>query len=386
MGKLLDIIRGLHKPGRPFCTAVVVAAGRSERMGQDKLLLPLGNRPVLEHTLRAVNAAERVDEIILVTREDLMMPLADLCKKCGLQKPVKVVRGGETRPESVLAGALAADSRAEFIAVQDGARPLITPELFDAVAESAQITNASALYTGAGNSVRRADAPGVPGGAFKSRPAIGHYLRGEYHRRLRRCRAAGQAGAAGARRWGEYQDHPAPGPHCGGGDSEEAGGEGMTNLRIGHGYDVHRLAAGRKLILGGVDIPYEKGLEGHSDADVLVHAVMDALLGAAGLEDIGCLFPDSSEEFRGISSLVLLERVAGELKKRSVTVVNIDATILAQAPKLAPYRARMRRNIAGALGIDTEQVGVKATTEEGLGFTGDGSGMAAHAVALVERR
>ena len=101
----------------------------------------------------------------------------------------------------------------------------------------------------------------------------------------------------------------------------------MTNLRIGHGYDVHRLAAGRKLILGGVDIPYEKGLDGHSDADVLVHAVMDALLGAAGLEDIGCLFPDSSEEFRGISSLVLLQRVAGELKKRSVTVVNIDATI-----------------------------------------------------------
>ena len=173
----------------------------------------------------------------------------------------------------------------------------------------------------------------------KGRRAIGHYLRGEYYRRLRRCRAAGQAGAAGARRWGEHQDHPAPGPHCGGGDSEEAGGEGMTNLRIGHGYDVHRLAAGRKLILGGVDIPYEKGLEGHSDADVLVHAVMDALLGAAGLEDIGCLFPDSCEEFRGISSLVLLERVAGELKKRSITVVNIDATILAQAPKLAPYRS-----------------------------------------------
>ena len=144
----------------------------------------------------------------------------------------------------------------------------------------------------------------------------------------------------------------------------------MTNLRIGHGYDVHRLAAGRRLILGGVDIPWE----------------MDALLGAAGLEDIGSLFPDSSEEFRGISSLVLLERVAGELAKRSITVVNVDATVLAQAPKLAPYRAQMRANIAGALGIETEQVGVKATTEEHLGFTGDGSGMAAHAVALVERR
>ena len=160
----------------------------------------------------------------------------------------------------------------------------------------------------------------------------------------------------------------------------------MTNLRIGHGYDVHRLMAGRRLILGGVDIPWEKGLEGHSDADVLVHAVMDALLGAAGLEDIGSLFPDNSEEFRGISSLVLLKRVAGELAKRSITVVNVDATVLAQAPKLAPYRAQMRANIAGALGIETEQVGVKATTEEHLGFTGDGSGMAAHAVALVERR
>ena len=159
----------------------------------------------------------------------------------------------------------------------------------------------------------------------------------------------------------------------------------MTNLRIGHGYDVHRLVAGRKLILGGVDIPYEKGLEGHSDADVLVHAVMDALLGAAGLEDIGCLFPDSSEEFRGISSLVLLERVAGELKKRSVTVVNIDATLLAQAPKVGPYRREMEEKLAEALGVAAEQVNVKATTEEGLGFTGDGSGMAAHAGVLLEK-
>ena len=159
----------------------------------------------------------------------------------------------------------------------------------------------------------------------------------------------------------------------------------MTNLRIGHGYDVHRLAAGRKLILGGVDIPWDKGLDGHSDADVLAHAVMDALLGAAGLEDIGCLFPDTDASLAGISSMLLLEKVAGELEKRRVQIVNIDATILAQAPKLAPYRRQMRENIARALGIDPDRVGVKATTEERLGFTGDGSGMAAHAVALVER-
>lgn len=159
----------------------------------------------------------------------------------------------------------------------------------------------------------------------------------------------------------------------------------MTNLRIGHGYDVHRLAAGRKLILGGVDIPWDKGLDGHSDADVLAHAVMDALLGAAGLEDIGCLFPDTDASLAGISSMLLLEKVAGELEGRRVQIVNIDATILAQAPKLAPYRRQMRENIARALGIDPDRVGVKATTEERLGFTGDGSGMAAHAVALVER-
>ena len=151
----------------------------------------------------------------------------------------------------------------------------------------------------------------------------------------------------------------------------------MTDLRIGHGYDVHRLTEGRKLILGGVEIPYEKGLLGHSDADVLVHAVMDALTGAARLGDIGKLFPDTDPAYAGISSLKLLTETGR-------AVVNIDATLLAQAPKVGPYRQQMAENIAMALHIDPERVNVKATTEEGLGFTGDGSGMAAHAVALIE--
>ena len=159
----------------------------------------------------------------------------------------------------------------------------------------------------------------------------------------------------------------------------------MTNLRIGHGYDVHRLVEGRPLILGGVTVPYEKGLLGHSDADVLTHAVMDALLGAAGLPDIGNLFPDNDKAFLNISSILLLQRVAEKLAEAKVQVVNIDATLIAQAPKIAPYRMTMRQNIADALGISLEQVGVKATTEEHLGFTGDGSGMAAHAVVLVEK-
>lgn len=158
----------------------------------------------------------------------------------------------------------------------------------------------------------------------------------------------------------------------------------MTNLRIGHGYDVHRLVQGRRLVLGGVDIPWERGLDGHSDADVLVHAVMDALLGAAGLEDIGCLFPDGDDAYLGISSILLLQRVSALLKERGITVVNVDATLLAQRPKLAPYRQVMRENIARALDIPAKRVGVKATTEEHLGFTGEELGMAAHAVALVE--
>ena len=156
-------------------------------------------------------------------------------------------------------------------------------------------------------------------------------------------------------------------------------------MRIGHGYDVHRLTEGRKLILGGVEIPWEKGLLGHSDADVLVHAVMDALTGAARLGDIGKLFPDTDPRYAGISSLKLLREVGRLMGEKGYTVVNIDATLIAQAPKVGPYRAQMEAGIAAALGVEPEQVNVKATTEEGLGFTGEGAGMAAHAVALVEK-
>lgn len=155
-------------------------------------------------------------------------------------------------------------------------------------------------------------------------------------------------------------------------------------MRIGHGYDVHRLVTGRKLILGGVEVPYEKGLLGHSDADVLVHAVMDALLGAAALGDIGKLFPDSDPAYEGADSLLLLRRVIETLTEHGCTVGNVDATVLAQRPKLAPHIPAMRENLAAAMGIAPDRVSVKATTEEGLGFTGAGEGIAAHAVVLIE--
>lgn len=157
----------------------------------------------------------------------------------------------------------------------------------------------------------------------------------------------------------------------------------MKIPRIGHGYDVHRLTEGRKLILGGVDIPYEKGLLGHSDADVLAHAISDALLGAAALGDIGHLFPDNDDRFLGSDSMVLLSEVCRVVRDAGYEIGNIDSTVLAQAPKLAPHIAAMRANIAKACGVTISQISVKATTEEKLGFTGSGEGMAAHAVALI---
>ncbi len=154
-------------------------------------------------------------------------------------------------------------------------------------------------------------------------------------------------------------------------------------MRIGHGYDVHRLVEGRKLILGGVEIEHEKGLLGHSDADVLLHAISDSLLGAAALGDIGKLFPDNDPAYLGADSLVLLRKVAEHLKENGFSVLNVDATVIAQAPKLAPHIQNMRENIAKAIDVDVSCVSVKATTEEKLGFTGEKLGIAAHAVCLI---
>ena len=157
------------------------------------------------------------------------------------------------------------------------------------------------------------------------------------------------------------------------------------NFRIGHGYDVHRLVEGRDLILGGVNIPWKLGLLGHSDADVLAHAIMDAILGAAAMGDIGILFPDNDPTFKGADSLLLLREVMRRVREEGWEVVNIDATVLAQAPKLSPHKLKMRENLAAAAGLDVSQVSVKATTEEGLGWTGSSEGMAVHAIALLTK-
>lgn len=405
MGKLLDKLRRVQAGGRPFCTMIVPAAGSSARMGGgDKLMMELEGVPVLVRTLRALDAAQLVDEIIIATREDRLLEVADLCCRCGLRKPVRVVQGGENRTQSVLAAACEADAKAQFIAVHDGARPLVLPGDVDAVIRFACQTHAAAPALPVTDTVKTADETGRVTGTPDRSTLFAVQTPQVFQADVLKAALQSAAEAklpltddcAAVERLGK-QVYLLPGnPEnikitrpldlaVAAAILRQRGAERMTNLRIGHGYDVHRLVPGRPLILGGVHVDYDRGLDGHSDADVLVHAVMDALLGAAGLADIGTLFPDSDAALLNVSSILLLERVAQKLAESRVQVVNIDATLIAQAPKIAPYRAQMRRNIARALGIDPEQVGVKATTEEHLGFTGDGSGMAAHAVALVER-
>ena len=401
--KLFDRLGRLRDRRRPYCTMIVPAAGESRRMGGgNKLLLPLEGEPVLAHTLRAIDAATLVDEIILATRTECLAEMAELCRRCGLQKPVRVVVGGETRTHSVLAAALEANEKARLIAVHDGARPLIRPEQIDELIRFGERTYAAAPAVPVTDTVKRAEPSTGRVLETPDRAALfavqtpqvfqAELLKAALQSAVNAevtltddCSAVERLGLSHRRGSGEHQNHYAAGPASGGGHSGREEETGMTGLRVGHGYDVHRLAQGRPLILGGVTIPWEKGLDGHSDADVLTHAVMDALLGAAGMDDIGRLFPDCDNAFLNISSLTLLERVMKALTEQGWQVVNIDATLVAQAPKIAPYRQEMRCALARTLGIQPEQVNVKATTEEHLGFTGEGLGISAHAVALIQR-
>lgn len=387
------------------CSAVVPAAGSSTRMeGQDKLLLPLEEQPVLLHTLRALELCPYLAEIIVVTREDLIVPIGQLCRDAGLSKVRKVIVGGATRTHSVLAGLGELPSGAELVAIHDGARPLVSQEVLETVIFRAAECGAAAPAVPVKDTIKQAkggDGKTVPEGCMventPDRSTLYAVQTPQCFDRAAYLAALDELDEASARLvtddcslfeltgrpvelvQGDYanikittrEDLP----------RAENGGKKM---RIGHGYDVHRLVEGRKLILGGVEVPYEKGLLGHSDADVLAHAVMDAVLGAAALGDIGQHFPDTAEEYAGADSLMLARRVAEIMTGHGWRIENIDATILCQRPKLAPHIPAMRAKLAEAFGMPVDAVSVKATTEEHLGFTGEGLGIAAHAVALIE--
>ena len=381
-------------------SAVLVAAGSSTRMGFDKLSFDLGGETVLHRSIRAFEQDPLVTEIVLVAGKNRAF-VEQQAADC--TKPVQIVTGGTTRAESAKNGVLAAAG--ELVAVHDAARPFASQAVITAALEAAARCGAAAPAVPVKDTIKaaaRGNGKTVPDACLVYTTPDRSTLyavqtpqcfdRAEYLAALEEldaekarlvtddCSLFELTGRAVQLTQGDYanykittrEDLPRP-------EQKEE-----HKMRIGHGYDVHRLVEGRKLILGGVEVPFEKGLLGHSDADVLAHAVMDAVLGAAALGDIGQHFPDTAEEYAGADSLVLARRVAEIVAAQGWRIENIDATILCQRPKLAPYIPVMREKLAAAFGLPVEAVSVKATTEEHLGFTGEGLGIAAHAVALIE--
>ena len=344
--------------------------------------------------MAAFAAHPQVDELILVAGGGNLPACQAIAAAC--PKPCTVVGGGATRADSVCNGLRAA--KGQLVAIHDAARPFVSEQVItDALAE-AEAMGAAAPAVAVKDTIKIANDGAVvqtpDRAALFAVQTPQCFCRNLYWKALEAvqgekvrlvtddCSLFELAGLPVHLTQGDYvnlkittkEDLPAA-----------AQNKGENTMRIGHGYDVHRLVEGRKLIMGGVTIPYEKGLLGHSDADVLLHAVSDALLGAAALGDIGKHFPDTDPRYEGADSLMLLREVGRLLDETGYTVGNIDATVLCQAPKLAPHIPAMRQNIANALGLALDDVSVKATTEEHLGFTGEGLGIAAHAVALIEK-
>ena len=378
----------MPQKGLPTVTAFIVAGGASGRMGFDKLsyCLPDG-RTVLETSCALFVAHPAVDELVLVAggNRPQCEAIAAACPKL-----CTVVQGGATRADSVHNGLAAA--KGQLVAIHDAARPFASEEVITQVLQAAVKTGAAAPAVPVKDTIKVADKDGkvvtTPDRATLYAVQTPQcFDRALYLQALEAvsgekaslvtddCSLFELAGLPVTLTAGDYANLKIT-------TKEDLQKE--NTMRIGHGYDVHRLVEDRKLILGGVEVPYEKGLLGHSDADVLLHAVMDAVLGAAALGDIGQHFPDTDPAYKGADSLALTREVAKIIAAHGYKVGNIDATILCQRPKLAPHIPAMRKNIADAFGLPLDDVSVKATTEEHLGFTGEGLGIAAHAVALIE--
>ena len=387
--------------------AVVVAAGSSQRMGGkgSKVFAWLGDKPVLRYSLEALDGCGAVQEICVVCREEDKEQAQQAAE--GLSKPVVFALGGETRQESVWNGVQALQPDWGYLLIHDGARPFITPEMVETICQDALQYGAATAAVPAKDTCKLADAAGFveatpPRKRLSAVQTPQACERGMYEYAAQRaqkegllctddCQLIEWAGGQVKLSTGEYRNLKLTTPE----DMLtaqaflQAGREGIcpekegNTMRVGYGYDVHRLVPERELILGGVHVPYEQGLLGHSDADVLTHALCDALLGAAALGDIGRLFPDNDPQYEGADSLHLLEEVCRLLGAHGYRIGNIDCTLVAQQPKIAPYVPEMRENLANACGVALSQVSVKATTEEGMGFTGSGQGMAASAVCCL---
>ena len=370
-------------------TAVIVAAGSGTRMGTDvpKQFLKIGGRTILETTVAVFEKNPYVDDILVLTGRDFVEFCEELCRP--FEKVRSILPGGKERQDTVWE-AVRRIPEGELVLIHDGVRPYVTDAVIEGVLAGAKSAGAAVPAVASKDTVRQTAAEG--GSRTLDRKTLfqvqtpqgfaSEILREAYEAAYRDgflgtddAGLAERIGQTILLTEGDYanikittrEDLP-------------------MEIRVGTGYDVHRLTEGRKLILGGVDIPYEKGLDGHSDADVMVHALMDALLGAAGLGDIGRHFPDTDPQYKGISSLKLLEIVNQRIHEAGYELGNADVTIIAQRPKLAGYISQMEENLAAVLGADIRQINVKATTTEKLGFTGRGEGIAAEAACIIKSK
>jgi 2-C-methyl-D-erythritol 4-phosphate cytidylyltransferase / 2-C-methyl-D-erythritol 2,4-cyclodiphosphate synthase len=381
-------------------TAIIAAAGSGSRLGGSvpKQFLRLGGVPVLQRAVQAFQAAPRITDVIVVTRADAVEQVAALVGTGG--KPTRVLEGGETRQASVARGVAALDPAAQYVLVHDAARPFVTPAVIDRALDAAVADGAAIVAIQATDTVKRVRvADGAPR-IVETIPRDSIYLAQtpQAFRRdvLEAAVALGRAGVEGtdeaalAERAGHpvriVEGDPANVKITTAADfsrARRAAGEAI--IRIGTGYDLHTLVEGRPLILGGVDVPAERGALGHSDADVVCHAVTDAILGAAALGDIGRHFPDTDAAWKGASSVDLLARAVSMVREAGYTIANVDVTVILQRPKIAPFIDAIRERLAVTLGIPAGCVSAKGKTNEGVDAVGRGEAIAAHAVALLER-
>ncbi len=382
-------------------SVIIVAAGESRRMGGiNKQFIALGEMPVIEHSVLTFSRRDDVSELVVVTSAESEEQIKVIANKYKPIKHITVVQGGATRQESVARGVAALCFESELVAIHDGARPLIDDELINRVFEKASQTGAATVGVPVKDTIKKVvddvivDTPQRSTLYITQTPQV--FSLSLYKEAISKAKTQGKdytddcqlvenCGKSVSMVLGDYRNIKITTPE----DVEVAKAFAMqreVNMRIGHGYDVHKFAVDRKLILGGAEIPCEVGLLGHSDADVLAHAVMDSLLGALGQGDIGKHFPDTDERFKGADSMKLMAHVVELADKLGYKVHNIDATVIAQMPKLAPYIDQMAQNIANVCMIDKSFVNVKATTEEGLGFTGRKEGISAHCVCIIKQK
>ena len=379
--------------------AVVVAAGRGARSGlsRNKVFFPIDGRSVLSRCLDAVAASGLIRGIVLVISEADRAAYDALVEREGACPLVReIAYGGQTRRDSVYNGLMKLPADAQIVAVHDAARPFVSRSVIEATLESAYRYGRGVISTPVVDTIKQR----MPDGtvvtpdratlrAVQTPQTFDVKKLLSAHERARREGLAVTDDAMLFEHYygdvrlveaeGAERNHKLTTKE----DFERLAHHSLPDMRIGQGYDAHRLAQGRKLILCGVEVPHDRGLDGHSDADVAVHALMDALLGALALGDIGRHFPDSDPAYKGISSMLLLEHVMELLRQNGWRVGNADVTIVAQKPRLAPYIPAMRENLAKAMGIPPERVNVKATTTERMGFEGEMTGISAQAVCLL---